>query len=178
MNLQNPAKADAAKAEITKIDAILEDIRFKAEQSREIAELKAELERRKNATPDLDGQVAKLRDSVFEGDALAKHHRRLAHALKSGAVSREKVEGRLGRIKADTIEAWVTQADEILFDLDDLLPDAPQAAPVTTANSRTAPANPAATAPRAAGGQATKRQPARTSAESRERLRERLRARG
>lgn len=176
-NLQNPEKAEGAQKAIAQIDHLLDDLRYQAGQAMEIAELKAELERRKNASPDLDGQFAKMRSWIFESGKMPEHHPRLAHALKSGAVSREKVEGRLAGVKADTVEAWVKQVDEILFDLDDLYPD-PPTVPSTAANSKHAPANPAATAPRAAGGQATQRPPARTRQESRERFHERLRARG
>lgn len=176
-NLNIPEKAEAATKSIAQIDRVLDDLRYQADQAREIAELRAELERRKNAPQDLGAQIAKIKEAGLADEHLAKSHPRLLHALKTGAMNREKLEKRLDRIAAENVDEWVKHADAILDDLDDLYPD-PPAAPATTANSRTAPANPAATAPRAAGGQATKRQPARTRAESRERFHERLRARG
>lgn len=173
----DPENAEAKKA-LPALERRLVEIERLAAKDREVRELRTRLDRLENPVKGIAADVATILPQIFTDEGFAKHNPRLAHALKSGAITKAKIEARLQGIDAESMESWADKADAALRDLDDLFPDPPAAPAVTTANPRSAPANPAASAPRAAGGQSATREPAKTRAESRQRLRDRLRARG
>lgn len=167
-------KAEAAR-NMQAYGQTLDSLRTQAEQARDMAELRARLDRFEAPRLDVAAQKATL-FAEERAPVLAKHFPRLAAALTAGTANRAAIEARLDKLDpAQAADAWQDAAVEVLAELDDLFPEPAPAQATTQAQpaARPGPANPAASIPRESGGTTGARPPPANRLESRARLKDR-----
>lgn len=130
------AAAEDGAEKVTQVEAYLSTIDEKIrrerrdyEKNREIATLRVELEAIKAGEPkqfEVAPHVTKALDAVV-GD-LADKLPRVAHAL-SDPERRKQFETRMGTVKAETETQFFAMAENILLDMEAMLPDPPPAKP-------------------------------------------------
>lgn len=134
------AKVDEHKRGYESAKRSLVNLKREADKAREMAELKAEINRLKNPSVEPDfSEGKKIALDAFDNGSMAKYHPNLDHAVKSKLISKEKITARLDKISAKSKEEWIEKANDILSDLNDLYPEPPRQDkkdPVLAAKSR------------------------------------------